>query len=372
MKRYLLLAGNMLAIALHSNAQDSMAFTIHGKMNPSRNNADVMIVTGSYRKPVNTTVKDGEFSVSGSLKEPGFAMIRVGDGIPADYIQVYIAGGKTIELIAGDSIKYAKVKGNEKAVEYHDLYAKLIPVQSEETSLRNRWMPIPEASRRDEEARKITARRRELLQKQKDLTYAFIDKHPKSTLSFYLLKMTAGTFINYSEVMPHFQKLDLTLRTSAEGIDFEKKINGSRNMQVGTPVKNFESTTPEGTKLSLREVMDKGTYTLVDFWASWCTPCRAENPTVVKAYGQFHPKGLNIISVSLDDNADKWKAAIRKDGMPWYHVSSLVAGFKDPIAQMYGINAIPQNALVNSKGVIVAVNLRGDALLDKLEQLFAQ
>jgi thiol-disulfide isomerase/thioredoxin len=155
-------------------------------------------------------------------------------------------------------------------------------------------------------------------------------------------------------------------------MDFEKKMNGSRNMQAGTPAKNFESTTPEGTKLSLREVMDQGTYTLIDFWASWCTPCRAENPTVVKAYEQFHPKGLNIISVSLDDKAEKWKAAIQKDGMPWYHVSSLTAGFKDPIAQMYGINAIPQNALVNSKGVIVAVNLRGDALLDKLEQLFAQ
>jgi len=371
MKRYLLLAGNLFAMALYSNAQDSTTFTIHGKINASRNNADIMMAAGMH-KPILTKVKDGEFSISGSLKEPGCVVIRMGDGIPADYIQLYIAGGKTIELIAGDSIKYAKIKGNEKAVEYQDLYSKLVPVLSEDASLRNRWMAIPEASRRDEEARKISARRRELAQKQKDLTYAFIDKHPKSTLSFYLLKMTAGMFINYSEVMPHFQKLDVTLRTSAEGIDFEKKINGSRNMQVGTPAKNFESTTPEGTKLSLREVMDKGTYTLIDFWASWCTPCRAENPTVVKAYGQFHPKGLNIISVSLDDNAEKWKAAIQKDGMPWYHVSSLTAGFKDPIAQMYGINAIPQNALVDSKGMIIAVNLRGDALLDKLEQLFAQ
>jgi len=371
MKRYLLLAGNILAIALHANAQDSIVFTIHGKMNPSRNDAGVMMVAGKY-KPVLTTIKEGEFSVSGSLKEPGFAIIRVGEGIPADYIHVFVAGGKTIELIAGDSIKYAKVKGNEKAAEYHELYAKLMPLQNEEIHLRNRWMAIPEASRRDEEARKNSVRRRELAQQQKDLTYAFIDKHPKSTLSFYLLRAAAGMFINYSEVMPHFQKLDPALKTSDEGIDFEKKINGSRNMQVGTPVKNFESTTPEGTKLSLREVMDKGSYTLLDFWASWCTPCRAENPTVVKAYGQFHPKGLNIISVSLDDNAEKWKAAIQKDGMPWYHVSSLIAGFKDPIAQMYGINAIPQNALVNSKGMIVAVNLRGDALLDKLEELFVQ
>lgn len=368
MKRLLTLS--LLALTLHANAQDSIPFTIHGKMKTSLNEAGVMMIAGGY-KTVITKIKDGKFELSGKIKEAGLGMIRVGDGIPADYIQLYLAGGKAIELIAGDSIKYAKVKGNEKAVEYHELFAKLIPSKNEETALIKRWMAIPEASRRDEEARKISVRRREIAQQQKDITYAFIDKHPKSSLSFYLLKMTAGTFINYSEVMPHFQKLDVTLRTSEDGVDFEKKISGSRNMQIGTPAKNFEAATPEGGKLSLQEVMDKGSYTLIDFWASWCMPCRAENPTVVKAYEQFHPKGLNIISVSLDDKADKWKAAIQKDGMPWYHVSSLV-GFKDPLAQMYGINAIPQNALVNSKGVIVAVNLRGDVLLDKLEQLFAR
>jgi len=369
MKSYLSIAVTLLS--LHTYAQDSIPFTIHGKMNTSLNNASVMALAGGY-KTILTKVSNGEFTISGKIKNPEFGIIRVGDGVPADYIQLYIAGGKTVELLATDSIKYAKIKGNEKAVEYHELFSKLVPLISEDNRIRNVWMAIPAADRRNPASREIILRRREIAQKQKDLTYAFIDKHPKSSLSFQLLKSTAGMFINYSEVMPHFQKLDVSLRTSEDGIDFEKKINGSRNLQVGTPVKNFESTTPEGTKLSLQEVMEKGNYTLIDFWASWCTPCRAENPTVVKAYEQFHPKGLNILSVSLDDKADKWKAAIAKDGMPWYHVSSLIAGFKDPIAQMYGINAIPQNALVNSKGMIVAVNLRGDALLDKLEQLFAE
>jgi thiol-disulfide isomerase/thioredoxin len=107
--------------------------------------------------------------------------------------------------------------------------------------------------------------------------------------------------------------------------------------------------------------------TLVDFWASWCGPCRAENPNVVKAFQAFHDKGFNIISVSLDDNAARWKAAIIKDGMPWYHVSCLKK-WDEPVAKQFGVNAVPDNFLLDADGKVIGRGLRGEALYKAVQE----
>jgi thiol-disulfide isomerase/thioredoxin len=134
------------------------------------------------------------------------------------------------------------------------------------------------------------------------------------------------------------------------------------------PYKDFVSTTPEGDQLSLKEVLGKHKYTLVDFWASWCGPCRKENPHVIRTYNAFREKGFTVLSVSLDNDATRWKNAIEQDGMPWYHVSSL-QGWKEPAAALYNVRAIPQNVLIDNQGKIVATNLRGETLYKKIEEL---
>ena len=107
---------------------------------------------------------------------------------------------------------------------------------------------------------------------------------------------------------------------------------------------------------------------LVDFWASWCGPCRQENPNVVKAYEKFKDRGFDILGVSLDDNKDKWLKAVEADKLTWTHVSDL-KGWKNAAADLYGVRAIPQNVLIDPKGKIIAKNLRGDKLEEKLEEL---
>jgi thiol-disulfide isomerase/thioredoxin len=114
-----------------------------------------------------------------------------------------------------------------------------------------------------------------------------------------------------------------------------------------------------------------GKVTIVDFWASWCGPCRAENPNVVAIYNELHSKGLNIIGVSLDEDADKWKKAIAKDKLSWTQVSNL-KGWKDPIAVQYNIEEIPSTFILDDKGNIVAKNLRGDELKTKIKELLAK
>jgi len=112
----------------------------------------------------------------------------------------------------------------------------------------------------------------------------------------------------------------------------------------------------------------RGKYVLVDFWASWCGPCRKENPNVVAAYSKYHPKGLEIVSISLDNNKNSWIKAIRADGLEWMHVSDL-KGWKNAAAAKYGVKLIPQNFLLDKDGKIIARNLRGSALDKRLSEI---
>lgn len=120
--------------------------------------------------------------------------------------------------------------------------------------------------------------------------------------------------------------------------------------------------------VSLKESLGK--VTLIDFWASWCGPCRQENINVVALYNEFHNKGLNIISVSLDEDATEWKEAIFADNLTWTHVSNLKE-MKDPIALQYGVTQIPTTFLLDSKGKVVAVDLRGEDLKAKVKTLLS-
>ena len=120
--------------------------------------------------------------------------------------------------------------------------------------------------------------------------------------------------------------------------------------------------------MSLKESLGKAT--LIDFWASWCPPCRQENPNVVALYNDFHSKGLNIISVSLDEFADKWKQAIEQDKLTWTQVSNLKE-MKDPIAVQYGVTQIPTTFLLDASGKVVAIDLRDEDLKAKIKELLS-
>ena len=141
---------------------------------------------------------------------------------------------------------------------------------------------------------------------------------------------------------------------------------------VGNIAPNFTAPNPEGKLVSLNDI--KGKVTIIDFWAAWCRPCRRENPNVVKVYKKYHEKGLEIIGVSLDgspkqnDAKEAWIQAIEKDNLTWHQVSNLNF-FNDPVAKLYNIQSIPSTFILDSKGVIVAKNLRGQALEAKIAEL---
>ncbi len=173
----------------------------------------------------------------------------------------------------------------------------------------------------------------------------------------------------------YFQSLSKDIQDSPIGESVENYIAQLKSQRiasalasVGNKAPEFSAKTPEGKELALSDALGK--YTIIDFWASWCRPCRMENPNVVNVYNQYHDKGLNIISVSLDRPGQdaRWKKAIKDDKMDWYHVSNLNY-WQDPIPRSYGVRAIPATFLLDENGVIIAKDLRGSALGAKMKEL---
>jgi len=156
-----------------------------------------------------------------------------------------------------------------------------------------------------------------------------------------------------------------TEQTVAEQPDTEQLIGGT---EVGQRYIDIELPGIQGNKVSVSDYVGSNKFTLVDFWASWCGPCRAEMPYVVKAYTDFHAKGFEVVGVSLDNNREAWLAAIEQLRMPWPQMSDL-KGWECAGAALYNIRSIPANVLIDQHGTILAKDLRGDNLLQTVANL---
>ena len=163
-----------------------------------------------------------------------------------------------------------------------------------------------------------------------------------------------------------FSSLDKSVQASPYGESVTAYIKSLRANGVNVPADDFSQQDTKGQPVKLSSF--RGKYVLVDFWASWCGPCRQENPNVVKAYNKYKGKNFTILGVSLDDNRERWLQAISHDGLAWTQVSDL-RGWGNEVAVQYGIQSIPSNFLVDPAGKIIARNLRGEELEAKLEEL---
>ena len=172
--------------------------------------------------------------------------------------------------------------------------------------------------------------------------------------------------VTYERVREKYYALGDTGKASYYGKIVGNYVEKQERVAVGAIAPDFTLESPTGEKISLHGI--KGKVKLVDFWASWCSPCRGENPNVLRIYKRFHDKGLEIIGVSLDDNKERWEKAIQEDGLGWLHVSDL-KGWKSMAAELYQVRSIPATFLLDKDNRIVAKNLRGEELEKAIEKL---
>lgn len=196
--------------------------------------------------------------------------------------------------------------------------------------------------------------------------YAYFEKHPNDHLGFFSFARYAAFTNDYAAIEKAFARLPEWAKNSPDGVNINAKISSAKSIQVGSLAPDFQQATSSGAMLRLSDF--RGKYVLLDFWASWCGPCRKQHPELIQVYDQFKGKNFEIISVSLDAESEPWVKAIQKDKLVWPQVSDL-KGQQNVIALKYGVQAIPANFLVDPDGKIIGKNLEPGVLASQLNQV---
>ncbi|MGV3766235.1 MAG: redoxin domain-containing protein [Chitinophagaceae bacterium] len=380
MKNTIILSALLLsAVSLH--AQQS--FEIKGKISdPALEGAKVTLnyVDGGKYHTDSAFMKNGTFNFKGVVAEPvqGTLTVKMKPAQkptlaemlapPVNRAEVYLEKG-TVSL-EGKGMSVAKVKGGRSTTEFMALKNAQRPFKEKQVAAILQIGKLREAK---DSMGMVRARAlHERLKEQEDsVAIAFIKNNPGSYVAISMLKERANPKAlseNRSEVQASFNRFSTAMQQSIAGKEIARRLEVTGRIGAGKMAPDFTMNDTLGNPVSLSAF--KGKYVLLDFWASWCMPCRFENPSVVKAYNEFKDKNFTILAVSLDRPGAKqaWLDAIHKDGLTWTHVSDLQF-WNSAAVKLYGVNSVPMNYLIGPDGKIIATYLRGEALREKLKEL---
>jgi peroxiredoxin len=383
---FLFVLALITSVACNTKKNEPNSFSIEGKLS---NPEPVMIFLNdiSSGKPVAVDSvmigKNGNFKLHGKTIIPAIFILHISKD---NFAYLLIEPKETIKLTSDyrNLQKHLKTEGSPGTQLVTELWQKLSVVQSQLDSMKTIYRNNSNSPDIQKIVNDLNDKTQAIIRQHQDYLKKFVKDHSSSLSSIIALYQPIGRdrFLNITECYDYYLMVDsvLMLRypnsAPVKALHMEVESQRNRLAQNNAPQKSIDPGSeapeislpdPDGNVIALSSL--RGKYVLVDFWASWCRPCRKENPNLVENFMKYYKKGFDIYQVSLDRNRDDWINAINSDKLVWKHVSDLKYWECAP-AKVYHVSSIPANFLLDKDGKIIATNLRGTALSNKLKEIF--
>jgi thiol-disulfide isomerase/thioredoxin len=336
----------------------------------------------SGKDTINEKIKPGvggKFEFTGVIDEPTLVLINEGSpgidafsGQPFGKIKFWVEPGTTTTFSFTGEAQGTIASGSPTQQEYSAFERLFNATDNAQQNIIKRGGEAKKAGNFDAVKPRLDKEWDSIEVSRRNIILAFIKQHKQSYVSLYLIQQYKNVFkwaSKTEELIVAYHDLSGALKSSPRGAGIAEYLDLEGGLKIGVQIKEINEKDTSGHYVSLTGL--KGKYVLVDFWASWCSPCRAQIPELKNAYRKFKDKGFTILSVSIDDKKEKWIAALNEEKMEWFNVSDL-KGSDGIAAKVFNIHAIPQNILVDPSGKIVAKNLNMGELNKKLEAVISK
>lgn len=348
--------------------QPPAGFTINGSLQGITNGTVYLMHEYEYTDYTDSAViKDGKFTIKGKLPESLICTLRVSG---SQQIRIFFVQNGAMEVRGDINRLYdaAISGGDEQQVWSEFQHIQHDIVGAKVSAVRKEW---EDAKQRDTGANsdhRMPVAYTQKIDQYKDSTMRqFVKTHANAVATAFSIYQTYVLYPNYKMALELYSVLPAAVKSTYYGRRIKDNAAAAGKTAVGLIAPAISLPDSTGKMVSLKDFA--GRYVLIDFWASWCGPCRKENPFIVKAYNQYHFKGFEILGISIDVSRASWLEAVQHDGLPWIQVSD-GKGADGQVPDTYGIKSVPQNYLIDPKGKIIARNLRGEALEKKLQELY--